>query len=65
MTITRRRAFVVEVDRSAPLERGGLKGSVEHLDSGSRARFATSEEMLRFIAESLNPDAEQENAASN
>jgi len=43
------RAFLVRLDADANPERGPLFGRVEHLTSGKRAEFTSSEELEGFI----------------
>jgi hypothetical protein len=43
------KAFVVQFSRDTGTEPGVVSGRVEHLSSGRRARFNTSEELLAVL----------------
>ena len=43
------KAFVVQFSRDTGTKPGVLSGRVEHLSSGRRARFNTSEELLTIL----------------
>jgi hypothetical protein len=53
-TLPPSRAFVVQVHADAEPARGVLVGRVEHLASGSAARFSTPEELVSFINETIH-----------
>jgi len=48
-----KRAFVVQLHVDAQVEHGQWEGRVEHLNSGEAEHFASSEELLAFIARVL------------
>jgi hypothetical protein len=48
-----KRAFVVQLHADAQVEQGQWRGRVEHLNSGEAAHFASSEELLAFMARTL------------
>ncbi|HUA18572.1 MAG TPA: hypothetical protein VMB25_07495 [Bryobacteraceae bacterium] len=51
--------FVIQVRPETDLDRGILRGRVEHMDSGQSVRFQTVEELVSFIAQHLQAsDAE-------
>ena len=53
MLLPPERAFLVRLDADAGPERGPLIGRVEHLNSGKRANFVSSEELEDFIKKIL------------
>ena len=48
-----KRAFVVQLHAVAQVEQGQWKGRVEHINSGEAEHFASSEELLAFMARIL------------
>jgi len=48
-----KRAFVVQLHADAQVEQGQWQGRVEHLNSGEAEHFASSEELLAFMARVL------------
>ena len=61
-----RRAFLVQVHAETEAAQGRLAGRVEHVMSGQAIHFASSEELLAFMARVLTtlqpPRAEPESA---
>jgi hypothetical protein len=59
-TRSRVRVFVVDFDGEADPGQGRLVGRAEHVESGQRVHFTTSDEMNEFFARVLreveNPD---------
>jgi hypothetical protein len=49
------RAFLVQVHAQAKVAQGRLGGRVEHVVSGQATHFASSEELLAFMARVLSP----------
>jgi len=49
------RAFLVQVHAEAEVAQGRLAGRVEHVVSGQATHFASSEQLLAFIARVLTP----------
>ena len=49
------RAFLVQVHAEAEVAQGRLAGRVEHMVSGQATHFASSEQLLAFIARVLTP----------
>ncbi len=54
-SLPRYRAFVVQLRGDAQLERGEVRGRVEHLVTGEQARFGSWQELERFIATTIAP----------
>jgi hypothetical protein len=54
------RAFVVQLRADADLERGVLRGRLEHLTSGVAAVFESAEELVARMREALQPGAPSE-----
>src|SRR5689334_8437039 len=55
-------AFVVQFVAGSDLRGGAVSGRVEHVATGRNARFASVDELLRFIADILtHPAAEDSN----
>jgi hypothetical protein len=52
-----RRAFVIQLGPDSDPATGRFEGRVEHVASGASVRFARSEELLDFLARTI--DAEQ------
>ena len=50
-----KRAFLVQVHATAEVAQGRLAGRVEHVVSGRATHFASSEELLAFMARVLPP----------
>jgi hypothetical protein len=48
-----RGAFVVRLGPVTESARGPLEGWVEEVDTGRRVKFQSSEELLRFLGQSL------------
>jgi hypothetical protein len=51
--LPRQRAFLVQVHAEAEVARGRLAGRVEHVVSGQATHFASSLELLAFMAQVL------------
>ena len=49
-----RRAFLVWLNDEAQPSKGHLCGRVEHVDSGTRARFASQQELIEFLTRMLD-----------
>ena len=50
------RAFLVRLDAEADSEHGPLFGRVEHLESGRRASFSSTQELGFFFRKTLNEE---------
>ena len=48
------KAFVVQFSRETRTKTGIFSGRIEHLSSGRRARFATTEELLAALGKMLD-----------
>ena len=53
VTLPANRAFVVQFEGAPAGQAAPLAGRVEHITSGRRARFASWEELQRFIEQEL------------
>ena len=53
VTLPANRAFVVQFEGAPAGQAAPLAGRVEHITSGRRARFASWEELQRFIEQAL------------
>ncbi len=51
-----RSTFVVEIDPLAPSVADALRGRVEHVLSGARSEFDSSDRLVRFIVDALGSD---------
>jgi len=49
--------FVIQVRPETDLDRGVLRGRIEHMDSGQSTRFQTVEELIAFIKQHLQAPA--------
>ncbi len=55
-------AFVVQFVAGSDLRSGAVSGRVEHVASGRNTRFASVDELMRFIGDMLaQPSAEDSN----
>ena len=48
-----KRAFVIQLDSSADIEKGQIEGKVEHVSSVRTKRFQSLDELLSFVGSSL------------
>jgi hypothetical protein len=48
------KAFVLQFSRESRTQTGIFSGRVEHMSSGRRARFVSAEELVAFLAKTLD-----------
>lgn len=59
------RCFLIELEPGADLDRGRLRGLVEHVAWGDRGQFTSLDELVAFISRALGPlDESRERVAS-
>jgi hypothetical protein len=59
-TLPAYKAFVLQFSRETRLRAGAFSGRVEHISSGRRARFASTQELLAVLGKLLDELGEQE-----